>query len=116
MKEHAVLVELKRLCGAGGAGLRARLRIDQRWYGSPFLAVEPFVPARGRIVDAGCGFGMFAAILALRSGEREVYGLDIDADKIARARSWFGGLPGLRFERAVDDATGFKELRVVPAP
>lgn len=25
-------------------------------------------------------------------------------------------LPGLRFERAVDDATGFKELRVVPSP
>ena len=25
-------------------------------------------------------------------------------------------LPGLRFERAVDDATGFKELRVGPAP
>lgn len=58
------------------------------------------VPSRGTIVDAGCGFGLFSALLALRQPEREVLGLDLDGEKIRRARFLFGELPNLRFEVA----------------
>lgn len=82
------------LCANGG--LRLKARMYQRWYGSPFLAVAQYVPS-GRVVDVGCGFGMLAAVLALRDPARQVYGIDVDAGKIARAQRYFGSLPNVRF-------------------
>lgn len=70
--------------------LRDRARLLQRWYGTPFQAVEAHVPRAGVIVDAGCGFGLFTAILAVAAPARRVVGLDVDAAKIARARALFG--------------------------
>ncbi len=77
-------------------GARDRLRLAQRWYGSPFAAVEPFVPEDGTIVDAGCGFGLFSALLALAETERTVVGIDIDARKVERGRAIFRRVPNLR--------------------
>ncbi len=79
-------------------GPRDALRLRQRWFGSPFAAVEPLLPHEGVFLDLGCGFGVFAATLALGSRDREVLGVDVDAPKIARARAWYGHLPNLRFE------------------
>lgn len=77
-------------------GLRDDLRLRQRWFGSPFAAVEPFVPRAGDVLDLGCGFGVLGAWLALTSPSRQVTGLDVDAGKIARGRAWYGHLPNLR--------------------
>jgi SAM-dependent methyltransferase len=71
-------------------GPRDHVRMLQRWHGTPFAAVEAHVPRAGTIVDAGCGFGMFAAVLAIGAPERRVVGLDLDGRKIARARELFG--------------------------
>ncbi|MDP2309644.1 MAG: class I SAM-dependent methyltransferase [Pseudomonadota bacterium] len=81
-----------------GRGPRARARIAQRWYGSPFLKVERWVPQVGRIVDLGCGFGLFSAVLALGQPERVVHGIDVDARKIERAKALFGVLPNVEFQ------------------
>ncbi len=78
-------------------GTRDALRLRQRWFGSPFSAVEPLLPREGTILDLGCGFGVFAATLALGATGRRVIGLDVDAPKIARAQAWYGHLPNLRF-------------------
>jgi 2-polyprenyl-3-methyl-5-hydroxy-6-metoxy-1,4-benzoquinol methylase len=48
----------------------------------PLLAVEPHVPLRGRVVDLGCGNGLFAALMNLGSAERRVTGYDLDPKKI----------------------------------
>lgn len=77
-------------------GARDHLRLLQRWYGTPFSEVEPWVPRVGTVVDVGCGFGLFAAILALASPERSVVGLDLDAQKIARGNAIFAGVPTMR--------------------
>ena len=74
--------------------LRDRMRLHQRWYGTPFDAVIARVPPGARVVDAGCGFGLLAAALAVAG--RQVTGIDLDARKIARGQAIFGGIPGLR--------------------
>ena len=76
-------------------GLRDDLRLRQRWFGSPFAAVEPFVPRTGDVLDLGSGFGVLGAFLAVMSSARQVTGLDVDAGKIARGRAWYGHLPNL---------------------
>lgn len=85
---------------AGREGRRAQLRMLQRWTGSPFTEVEPFVPRSGVIVDVGCGFGLFSALMALEGPGRAVVGFDVDAAKIRRAQHLFGEIPNLRFEVA----------------
>ncbi|MCX7975301.1 MAG: methyltransferase domain-containing protein [Candidatus Aminicenantes bacterium] len=52
----------------------------------PFLTLESFVPARGRIVDLGCGNGLFDFILKLGSPLREIIGLDYDETKLKLAQ------------------------------
>lgn len=69
----------------------------QRWTGTPYAVVGAAVPREGRVLDLGCGFGMFAALLALDAPAREVAGLDVDAGKVRRARALFGDLA--HFER-----------------
>lgn len=77
--------------------LRSRLRLWQRWHGSPMRQVSAHVPREGDIVDLGCGFGLFAAWMALEAPGRQVWGVDVDATKIERARRWFGRSPNLHF-------------------
>lgn len=86
-------------------GVRDALRLRQRWFGSPFAAVEPFVPRAGDILDLGCGFGVLGAWLALTSPSRQVTGLDVDAGKIARGQAWYGHLPNLALTHADLDET-----------
>jgi SAM-dependent methyltransferase len=46
--------------------------------------IERYVPLRGkRILDAGCGLGMY--VRAFRQFSNEVYGIDLDPDRIAQA-------------------------------
>lgn len=79
------------------------VRVWQRWTGTPFAAVAAHLPEQGTLLDLGCGFGMFAALLALQSPGRRVIGLDGDAGRIAVARDLFGDLA--TFEQA-DLSTG----------
>ncbi len=77
-----------------------RARMLQRWYGTPFAAVEAVVPREGVVVDAGCGFGLFAALLALGAPQRTVRGYDIDARKIRQAHVLFDAIPNVSFAEA----------------
>lgn len=49
--------------------------------------IERHVPVDGTIVDLGCGHGVFSNLMALRSPERRVIGIDLDSDKIEVART-----------------------------
>ena len=98
----------RRPIGAGRAALRAyralpliaRVHATVRWWSAPFPALEAAVPRAGRILEIGCGHGLFSTFLALSSAQRLVVGVDIDATKIALAQAVAHGLPGedLRFE------------------
>ena len=64
----------------------ARLHTVIRWWTAPFEALETEVPRSGKILEVGCGHGMFATFLALSSEDRTVVGVDIDAQKIELAQ------------------------------
>lgn len=79
---------------AGSVALRAyrsqplgtRLHARIRWLSAPFPAVEEQVPRTGRILEIGCGHGLFCTYLALTGFERQVVGVDIDTGKISQAQ------------------------------
>jgi 2-polyprenyl-3-methyl-5-hydroxy-6-metoxy-1,4-benzoquinol methylase len=63
-----------------------RFHVAVRWRSCPFRAVEAQVPASGRVLDVGCGHGLFPLYLAARSPDRQVVGVDVDAAKLVSAR------------------------------
>ena len=59
-----------------------RAHVRGRWWTAPFPAVEAELPPSGRVLEIGCGHGLFVAYAALRAPGRQVVGVDIDTDKI----------------------------------
>lgn len=89
-----------------GLGLATRLHARVRWLSAPFAAVEAQVPSAGRILEIGCGHGLFCTYLALTGRDRTVVGVDIDRAKIGQAQrvgeQFAGGR--LRFSTATSGA------------
>ncbi|MGE3908476.1 MAG: class I SAM-dependent methyltransferase [Chloroflexota bacterium] len=95
------------------AALRASLRL---YRGQP-LGIQAFVLARhllaplarvldamptgGRLLDVGCGHGLFSNALALGSRDRQVLGVDPSGAKIAVARASSVGLPNVRYRHGL---------------
>lgn len=48
--------------------------------------LDRLAPKRGRILDMGCGFGLFSLFLAMRSPERMLHGVDLSGKRIEAAR------------------------------
>ncbi len=74
---------------------------------------ESLMPKKGKIVDVGCGYGFLPYILMYKSKQREILGLDYDADKIAVATNCVHKNDRINFETAdvtkyeFPDADGF---------
>lgn len=76
----------------------------EHWHRYAFAA--PITAGR-RVLDAACGEGYGAALLA-RSGAAAVLGVDLDPATVAHATARYGGTPRLVFERA--DASALDAL------
>lgn len=61
----------------------------------PFGEIEKYIPKKGKILDVGCGHGIFAKILTGKSRERQVLGIDPATTKINIAKRNSG--PRLQF-------------------
>jgi len=70
-----------------GESRGARLHTLIRWLSCPFAPIERSLPEQGRILEIGCGHGLFLAYAALARPGRRMVGADIDADKIAHAQA-----------------------------
>ena len=51
-----------------------------------FETIEKFLPPEGKIVDIGCGYGIFSNYLALCSAKRTIIGVDKNERKIKYAQ------------------------------
>jgi 2-polyprenyl-3-methyl-5-hydroxy-6-metoxy-1,4-benzoquinol methylase len=67
-------------------GLRARGYLFVRWLVCPFDRVLPLVPSAGKLLDVGCGSGLWLTYLAQQRSELELHGVDPDARKLSLAR------------------------------
>lgn len=90
--------------------LRYKLYTFIRYAICPFKEIEKYAPASGRILDCGCGHGIFANILAMGSAERQVIGVDMNEEKIAVA-SAASGRKNIEF-RAGDMEKGLSENNI----
>ncbi|MCX5693738.1 MAG: class I SAM-dependent methyltransferase [Candidatus Omnitrophica bacterium] len=76
-----------------------RAHVILRYLLCPFSAVEKFIPREGKILDLGCGHGIFANVLAMKSSSRYVIGVDKDSGRIAVANSTLSGKKNLEFRQ-----------------
>ncbi len=56
-----------------------------RFWDAPFLELERIVPRHGKIIDLGCGEGIFANFLAITSRQRQLFGVEIDKNRLKKA-------------------------------
>jgi len=49
--------------------------------------IEQYLPRKGRVLDAGCGFGLFSLYFASCEKERLLYSFDLNSDRIRQARA-----------------------------
>lgn len=75
---------------------RERLHMHIRWRVCPLPRIAALVPTNGLIVDLGCGHGLFPLLLTAQAPTRQVLGVDLDAEKIALAKTL--RVPNLQFE------------------
>jgi len=57
-----------------------------RWRLCPYELVVSLLPEKGIILDLGCGYGMLANLLALKSTARSVVGIDLNRERIRVAQ------------------------------
>jgi SAM-dependent methyltransferase len=65
--------------------------------------MDLLLPDEGRILDVGCGFGLFAAYFGQTHPRRAIVGVDPNARRIELARNVVRGLGAERFEFRVGD-------------
>lgn len=86
------------------APVSVRAHVAIRWWSAPFAAVSAALPPAGRIVEIGCGHGLFSAYAALDAPERTVVGVDIDTNKIGHAQTAAARTERLEFRVAASGA------------
>lgn len=70
------------------------------------------LPLEGRILDHGCGHGLFALHLASSSFKREVFGFDHDTHRIEIAKSAARNIPNIKFMKSsflLEDSAEFSK-------
>lgn len=93
-----------------------RIHTFLRAWSAPLEAVVNALPARGTLLDVGCGHGLVSNEVALRSPEVRVLGIDIAEAKIEAARKSVGTRSNIEFRVAPLEGvteSGFDAVSVV---
>lgn len=69
-----------------GSPLGVRIHIAARWYLCPFEALGSYLNNADKVIDLGCGYGMWVFYLASQNPNAQFWGVDPDRKKIAVAR------------------------------
>lgn len=79
-------------------GPKVALYARLRWRLCPFEEIERHVPKEGTIIDIGCGYGLLANLLALKSSKRDVTGVDLSVGRIRVAQKTTDNRKKLQFK------------------
>ena len=82
-------------------GIRAFVRA--RHLLCPLTTIETYVPPRGRILDLGCGHGLFSVLMAISSPERSIMGVEPSPIKMRIAATLSGKLTNVQFQQGTVD-------------
>jgi magnesium-protoporphyrin IX monomethyl ester (oxidative) cyclase len=97
---EAATMEKRILREYASAPLMSRLHVRIRSRSTPLHLIQEYVPRRGRIVDLGCGHGLFTLWMALASPRRSVCGVDVSGQKLAVAGIASRAAPNVSWRRA----------------
>ena len=78
-------------------GLFPLLYTGIKWVLTPFEIMEEHIPEKGKILDLGCGNGMFSNYLAIKCQDREITGLDFSTKRMRIARKTIQGRKNIAF-------------------
>jgi 2-polyprenyl-6-hydroxyphenyl methylase/3-demethylubiquinone-9 3-methyltransferase len=81
-----------------GQGLKVALYAYLRWRLCPFEQIEKYIPKEGRVIDIGCGYGLLANFLTLKSNRRDVTGIDLSGKRISVAQKTTDNRNKIRFK------------------
>lgn len=70
------------------------------WLEDNYKLANEKLPAKGEILDIGCGYGYMTYMLAFYSRERTLTGVDYDSEKIAVAQNCYSKNDNIQFECA----------------
>ena len=74
----------------------------------PFNKIETFIPKVGKILDVGCGNGIFCELLIKKSMKRRVIGIDPSDHKIKLAKQKIEGVKNIQFKKSfLKDINGY---------
>ncbi len=93
------------------ASISTRLFLLARWYLTPYSQMTAYLPRQGKILDLGCGHGLFALAAVLQSPTREVIGVDHDADRIGLGSKALEDLSQIRLKQGI-----FSDFETFPLP
>ena len=77
-----------------------RFHTAMRAWSAPLQAVVEALPREGSVLDVGCGHGLIANEVALRSPAARVLGIDLSETKIASAKATRGDRDNIDFRLA----------------
>ncbi len=63
----------------------------------PFEKIEKVIPKEGKILDLGCGNGLFSHFMYLTSKKRSIIGVDIDENRVHTAQLTVNGMKSIEF-------------------
>jgi len=93
--------------------LGIRLFVRARHLLCPFDRILPHVPPSGRVLDVGCGHGLFSHLMAVQSRERAVLGVDPSPTKIAVAQRVGQQLANVSFRLGTIDVVDEDDFQAI---
>jgi glycosyltransferase involved in cell wall biosynthesis len=96
-KSNSTSEVLSRYSKVTSLSFGTRIFLFLRWILTPYSKMSAHLPPQGRIVDYGCGHGLLALVLAQKSKNRSVIGIDHDKRRIEIASQAGRGISNLEF-------------------
>ena len=82
----------------GNISLKTRTFLWLRNLMTPYSKMSAELPVKGRLLDWGCGHGLFTLALALDSPHREIIGIDHDSERVKLASQSLKDLKAVQIE------------------